>query len=108
MMPGLVLHDVDPNLLQRLRDLASRSGRTVEQEAKLMLEESIGLSDLAACSDPTRPLEASGVRVGSGPAARTPAAGPRKRAAEAARRIKESHGRKFSDSADLIREDRDH
>ena len=74
-MAELVLHDVDPNLVQRLSDLASRSGRTVEQEAKLRLEESIGLA--------------------------------RKRAAEAARRIRESHGRTFSDSADLIREDRD-
>jgi hypothetical protein len=74
-MAELVLHDVDPNLVQRLSDLASRSGRTVEQEAKLMLEESIGLA--------------------------------RKRAAEAARRIRESHGRTFSDSAALIREDRD-
>ena len=74
-MPELVLHDLDPNVLQCLNDLASRSGRTVEQEAKLMLEESVGLA--------------------------------KRRAAEAARRIRESHGRKFSDSADLIREDRD-
>lgn len=74
-MAELVLHDVDPNLLQRLRDLASRSGRTVEEEATLMLEGSVGLA--------------------------------RKRAAEAARRIRESHGRRFSDSAALIRADRD-
>ena len=74
-MPELVLHDLDPNLLQRLRDIASRSGRTVEQEAKLMLEESVGLA--------------------------------RRRAAEAARRIRESHERTFGDSADLIREGRD-
>jgi hypothetical protein len=74
-MSELTLHDVDASLLQRLHDLASRSGRTVEQEAKLLLEESVGLS--------------------------------RRRAAEAARRIRESHGRRFGDSADLIREDRD-
>jgi plasmid stability protein len=74
-MAELVLHDLDPRLLRRLNDLASRSGRSVEQEAKLMLEESVGLA--------------------------------RKRAAEAARRIRESHGRTFSDSADLIREDRE-
>jgi plasmid stability protein len=74
-MAELVLHDLDPSLLQRLSELASRSGRSVEQEARLMLEESVGLA--------------------------------RKRAAEAARRIRESHGRTFGDSADLIREDRE-
>jgi plasmid stability protein len=74
-MPELTLHDVDPDVLQRLNDLAARTGRSVEQEAKLLLEESVGLS--------------------------------RQRAVEAARRIRESHGRKFTDSADLIREDRD-
>jgi plasmid stability protein len=74
-MPELTLRDVDPNVLQRLNDLAARAGRSVEQEAKLLLEESVGLS--------------------------------RQRAAEAARRIRESHGRQFPDSADLIREDRD-
>ena len=74
-MPELTLHDVDPGVLPRLNDLAARAGRSVEQEAKLLLEESVGLS--------------------------------RRRAAEAARRIRESHGRTFTDSADLIREDRD-
>lgn len=74
-MPEITLHDVDPSVIRRLTDLAARTGRTVEQEAKLLLEESVGLS--------------------------------RQRAAEAARRIRESHGRKFTDSADLIREDRD-
>jgi hypothetical protein len=49
---------------ERLSELAARAGRTVEQEAKGMLEESVGLA--------------------------------RKRAAEAARRIRESHGRRFS------------
>jgi hypothetical protein len=74
-MPELVLHDLDAAVLDRLSELASRTGRTVEQEAKVMLEESVGLA--------------------------------RKRAAEAARRIRKSHGRMFSDSAELIREDRD-
>ncbi len=36
-----------------------------------------------------------------------PTALAKKRAAEAARRIRNSHGRTFSDSAELIREDRD-
>lgn len=74
-MPELTLHDVDAGVLRRLTDLAARTGRTVEQEAKLLLEESVGLA--------------------------------RRRAAEAAQRIRESHGRTFSDSAALIREDRD-
>ena len=74
-MPEITLHDVHPSVLGRLTDLAARTGRTVEQEAKLLLEESVGLS--------------------------------RQRAVEVARLIRESHGRKFTDSADLIREDRD-
>jgi len=74
-MAELILHDLDSTLMQRLADLAARTGRTVEQEAKLMLEESAGLT--------------------------------KKRAAEAALRIRKSHGRTFSDSAELIREDRD-
>lgn len=75
-MIELVLHDVDQNLLERLATRAAQSGRSLEDEAKALLQESVGLS--------------------------------RARAAEAARRIRASHGgRKFSDSADLIREDRD-
>lgn len=74
-MPEITLHDVDPSVLRRLTDRAACTGRTVEQEAKLLLEESVGIA--------------------------------RRRAAEAARRIRESHGRTFSDSAGLIREDRD-
>jgi plasmid stability protein len=70
-MAELVLHDLDPDLLRQLNALASKSGRSVEQEAKRMLEESLGVA--------------------------------RERAVEAARRIRESHGRTFSDSADLIR-----
>jgi len=73
-MAKLVLHDPDPDLLRQLNDLASKSGRSVEQEAKRMLEESLGVA--------------------------------RERAVEAARRIRKSHGRSFSDSTDLIREDR--
>ena len=74
-MAELVLHDLDADLLRRLGELASSSGRSLEEEAKRMLEDS--------------------VRVG------------RERAAGAARRIRESHGRKFSDSAELIRNDRE-
>lgn len=74
-MAELVLRDLDSTLMQRLAELASRSGRTVEQEAKLKLEESVGLA--------------------------------RKRAAEVALRIRKSHGRTFSDSAELIHEDRE-
>jgi len=74
-MAELVLRDLDSTVMQRLSELASRSGRTVEQEAKLKLEESVGLA--------------------------------KKRAAEAALRIRKSHDRTFSDSAELIREDRE-
>ncbi len=73
-MPELTLHDVDSTLLQRLKELASQSGRSVEQEAKVLLAQSVGLL--------------------------------RTRCADAARRLRESHGRTFSDSAELIREDR--
>jgi plasmid stability protein len=74
-MMELVLHDVDQNLIERLATRALQTGRSVEDEAKALLQESVGLS--------------------------------RTRAAEAARRIRASYGgRKFSDSAELIREDR--
>lgn len=75
-MSEIVLHDVDPKLVDRLAERAASTGRTVEEEAKLLLENSVGLS--------------------------------RSRAAEAARLIRaRSGGRKLSDSAELIREDRD-
>ena len=74
-MAELVLHDLDSMLMQRLADLASRSGRTIEQEAKLVLERSVGLA--------------------------------KRQAAEAALRIRKSHGHTFGDSVDLICEDRD-
>jgi len=75
-MSELVLHDVDTKLVERLTARAAERGRSVEEEAKVLLEESVGLS--------------------------------KSRAAAAARRIRSSYGgRKFSDSADLIREDRE-
>jgi plasmid stability protein len=43
-MPEIILHDVDPALAQRLADRAATSGRSVEDEAKLLLESSVGLT----------------------------------------------------------------
>jgi plasmid stability protein len=75
-MSELVLHDVDPKLVDRLALRAASTGRSVEEEAKLLLEDSVGLSHC--------------------------------RAVEAARRIRaRSGGRMLSDSAELIREDRE-
>ena len=75
-MSEIVLHDVPPALAERLAQRAVQHDRSVEDEAKALLEDSLGLS--------------------------------KSRAAEAARRIRaRSGGHKLSDSAELIREDRD-
>jgi antitoxin FitA len=72
----LILRDVTPEVVEGLRKRAEDHGRSVEGEARAILEESLGLS--------------------------------KSRARDAARRIREQFaGRTFSDSAELIREDRD-
>lgn len=74
-MAHLVLHDVDPKVIEELRKRADPLGRAIEDEAKVVLEESLGLS--------------------------------RGRALRAARRIRAEIPGPFSDSAELLRQDRD-
>ncbi|HYO13449.1 MAG TPA: Arc family DNA-binding protein [Thermoanaerobaculia bacterium] len=75
-MSELILRDVAPEVVEGLRKRAEHHGRSVEGEARAVLQESLGLS--------------------------------KRRAREAARRIREQFaGRTFSESAELIREDRD-
>jgi plasmid stability protein len=77
-MAHLVLHDVDPQVIEELLRRADPRGRTVEDEAKAVLEEALGLSS-----------------------ARSLQAAQRIRAELAA-----AHG-PFGDSADVLREERD-
>jgi hypothetical protein len=74
-MSHLVLHDIDPRVIEELRRQADAHGREIEDEAKVVLEEALGLS--------------------------------RARALRAARRIRSELAGPFTDSADLLREDRD-
>jgi len=74
-MAHLVLPDVDPRVIEELRRRADPLGRAIEDEAKAILEESLGLS--------------------------------RAKALRAARRIRSELTGPFSDSAGLLREDRD-
>lgn len=75
-MADLILRDIDPEVVEGLRRRAAPHGRSVEGEARIILEDSLGLA--------------------------------KRRAREAARRIRAGFsGRTFSDSAELIREDRD-
>lgn len=75
-MEDIVLHDLDPGLVERLRQEAERHGRSIEAEAKLLLATSVGLSRAEAL-----------------------------RLADQFR--SQFAGRVFSDSADLVREDRE-
>lgn len=77
-MAHLVLHDVDPRVIEELLRRADPRGRTVEDEAKTVLEEALGLSR-------TRSLQAA-QRIR---AELTGLNGP------------------FGDSADVLREERD-
>jgi len=43
-MAHLVLHDVDPKVIEELLRRADPRGRTMEDEAKAVLEEALGLS----------------------------------------------------------------
>ncbi len=77
-MAEIVLTDVDAVILQHLRDRAMRHGRTLEQEAESILAEALG-SDR---SNPWAAVDAIYHRLAAS-------------------------GRTFSDSAELLREDRD-
>lgn len=43
-MAHLVLHDVDPQVIEELRKRGDPRGRSIEDEAKAVLEEALGLS----------------------------------------------------------------
>ncbi|HEX7184800.1 MAG TPA: hypothetical protein VF756_23440 [Thermoanaerobaculia bacterium] len=43
-MAHLVLNDVDPRVIEELLKRADPQGRAIEDEAKILLEESLGLS----------------------------------------------------------------
>jgi plasmid stability protein len=73
IMPGILVRGLKAETIKRLKDRARRNGRSLQSEAKLLLEQSAGSEDVEAMLD----------------------------------RWKERFGkRRFSSSADLIREDR--
>jgi thioesterase domain-containing protein len=87
MSAGLVPPDIQAFQAQRFLDLCKADFRATRNyvlhpyagRVTLFKASEAGprtISNLATRSDPTRPPEASGVRAGSGPAERTPAAGP--------------------------------
>jgi hypothetical protein len=47
-MAHLVLNDVDPRVIEELLRRADPRGRTIEEEAKTVLEEALGLSHARA------------------------------------------------------------
>lgn len=47
-MAHLVLHDVDPRVIEELLRRADPHGRAIEDEAKILLEEALGLSHARA------------------------------------------------------------
>ena len=81
-MPDLLIEDLEPDLIVRLERQAARHSRSLEEEVKAILE-------AAAKLPPTPKLSVSETR---------------KAAEEWHQRLA---GRMASDSADLIREDRD-
>jgi plasmid stability protein len=77
-MAHLVLHDVDPKVIEELLRRADPHGRTIEDEAKTVLEEALGLSS-------ARSLQA----------------------AQRIRAELAGAGGLFGDSADVLRQERD-
>lgn len=75
-MPEILIRDLDKQTVQRLKARAKRNGRSLQSEAKLLLEQAAGTNaeQVAEMLD---------------------------------RWQRRFAGRKLSDSADLIREDRD-
>jgi len=43
-MAHLILHDVDPEVIEELRRRADLRGRDIESEAKMVLEDTLGFS----------------------------------------------------------------
>ena len=53
-MAHLVLNDIDPRIIEELRRRADPHGRSIEDEAKIVLEESLGLSRSRALRESRR------------------------------------------------------
>jgi plasmid stability protein len=53
-MAHLVLNDVDPRIIEELRRRADPGGRSIEDEAKIVLEEALGLSRARALREAQR------------------------------------------------------
>ena len=53
-MAHLVLNDVDPRIIDELRHRADPAGRSIEDEVKIVLEESLGLSRARALREARR------------------------------------------------------
>lgn len=53
-MAHLVLNDVDPKVIEELRRRADPHGRSIEDEAKLLLDEALGLSRARALREAQR------------------------------------------------------
>jgi plasmid stability protein len=47
-MAHLILHDVDPEVMEELRRRADLRGRDIEAEAKTVLEDAVGFSRIRA------------------------------------------------------------
>ncbi len=75
-MPNVLVRDVEPSVLEKLKDRAAKSGRSLQSEVQIILK------DAAAKAEPLSELET-------------------------ARKIRDSlKVKKKSDSAELLREDR--
>lgn len=53
-MAHLVLNDIDPKVIEELRRRADPHGRSIEDEAKLLLDEALGLSRARALREAQR------------------------------------------------------
>ncbi len=47
-MPDMLIRDIDPKTLKKLKDRAKRNGNSLQSEAKQILEQSAGADDLHA------------------------------------------------------------
>jgi len=76
-MPDILVRDIDPEKLERLKARAKRNGRSLQSEAKLLLEEASTERSMDEVLEMARKWR------------------------------KQFSGRKFSSSVDMIREDRE-
>ena len=59
-MAHLILHDVDPEVMEELRRRADLRGRDIETEAKTVLEDTLGFSRIRALVQARRIREGIG------------------------------------------------